>query len=158
MAIVLCIIALFLVFLLMRKSADKELEQEKHKKEIEKLEKLRNYPILNENFSKVKSICNRLINIYGKDDVFVQDINYKFRITKETANTISARGIISKYNLLEVSFVFPHDENYITLYLNLRTTYTQEIFANTDKKFNGYKSEDFIIDFINEFVENNSKK
>lgn len=158
MVIILCAVALLLVFLLMRKTADKEVEQNRHKKEVEKLETLRQYPYLNENYSIGKSICTRLAHIYQKGSNFGNDGDFKFHILQDSASSILAKGIISRFNHLEVSFVFPHKENYITLYLKLSTTYTYETFAQTQQKFYENKSENFILDFILDFVENNSKK
>ncbi|MCG2419380.1 hypothetical protein K8089_10125 [Aequorivita sp. F47161] len=157
MAILLCAVALFLVFLLMRNQELKVVSDNQHKKEIEKLEILRRQPILSENYSIAKSVCNRLGKIYRKGSDFENEGDFKFHIIQDTSNYILAKGIIARLKRLEVRFVFSHEESVIKLNLDISNTVDNKIIIKTEQSFY-QKSDDFIVDFVTSFVENNTKK
>lgn len=105
----------FLIIANVSSHQSKEIQKEAHDSEIRKLEKLRNNPILNTNYTKVVDICNKLTRDLPNP---IMEAKVKYRITRTQEDRIHAQGYFGNNFWLVTEWTFNPIEEQLRLFFS----------------------------------------
>lgn len=142
---------LFIAVLLSQKKEQKERMEVKHKKEVEKLDRLRRSPKLNEFYNKASSIFNSLKSYY-----WIENNEQPLQIVQDLPSSLLIKGLISNKTHLCLQIFCSFSEDEIKVELTIKPIDNLRMEQSFRKSFDFNEEENVLFDYIKTTIDINS--